>query len=204
MGPGFKFGPQSQPQSYYLVLAPDLGTRFWTRPPSPCTTCCDNLPKMGRPLLLLLLFLLFLSLGADGALVGCGLGGDGSVGFACITSSGEDPCRYIVTVQATTLLAADSSPVSGATVTIGMDPPDSTNTRITDANGNAFWDDTSFLTGFSSECDGQDVGTVEPYLPDTSFSYDVLVSAPGLAPVSTILTIDRKTRDIVLIFLMEP
>ena len=150
---------------------------------------------------LLLILLLFLSLGADSAFVGCGLGGDGSAGIACRTSCGDDPCDYIVTVQATVLLAADDSPVRGATVIISSDPPDAiTTTRITDDEGIALWDDTSLLTRYSADCDGIMVGTVEPYDDDTLFTYDVLASATGLAPAATVLTINRQSRDIALIF----
>ena len=153
---------------------------------------------------LLLLLLLFLSLGANSGFVGCGLGGGGSTGIACIASSEDNPCNYIVTIQATVLLEADDTPIQGATVTIGSNPPDEINTRITDAKGIGQWDDTSFLTGFSAECGGDDVGTVEPYDSETSFSYDVLVTATGLAPAGTVMMIDRQSRDIALVFRMEP
>jgi hypothetical protein len=153
---------------------------------------------------LLLLLLLSLTLGANSGFVGCGLGGGGSAGIACISSSSDNPCDYIVTIEVNVLLAANDTPVQGATVTIGSNPPDMINTRTTDANGIATWSDTSFLTGFSAECSGEDVGTVEPYGSETSFDYDVLVTAPGLAPAGTVLTINRKSRDIVLVFRMEP
>jgi len=86
-------------------------------------------------------------------------------------------------------------------VTIDTNPPDSIST---DSSGQAVWDDTSFLTGFSADCGGQDVGTVEPYDPDTSFTWDVLVSASGLAPATTVLTVNRGSRDIVLIVRLFP
>ena len=152
----------------------------------------------------LLAILLFLSLGANNAFVGCGLGGGGSAGIACTTGGDEDPCDYIVFVQATVLLAVGSSPVQGAEVTIGNDPPEDFNTRTTDEAGLAYWDDTSFITGFSADCGDQNVGTVEPYDRDTSFSHNVLVSASGLAPLSTVLTINRQTRNVSLTFMMTP
>ena len=149
----------------------------------------------------MLLLLLFLALGADSAFMGCGLEGDGSAGIACRTSCGDNPCDYIVTVQATVLLDADDSPVQGATVTISSDPPNGiTTTRTTDDEGIALWDDTSLLTRYSADCDGVMVGTVEPYNHDTLFTYDVLVSAPGLAPAATVLAINRQSRDIALVF----
>jgi hypothetical protein len=152
----------------------------------------------------LLVILVFLSLGSSDIFVGCGSGGGGSAGFACISGGDDDPCDYIVTVQVTVLLASDNSPLQGATVTIGSDPPDVINTKVTDEDGRAFWDDTSFITGFSADCSGQTVGTVEPYDPDTSFSHDVLVSAAGLAPLSTVFNIDRDARDIELTVRMQP
>jgi len=123
--------------------------------------------------------------------------------FGC-SSGDDDPCDHIVTVRVTALLAADDSPVQGATVFIDTGPPDTLNTRVTDISGQTFWDDTSFLTGFSADCGGQDVGTVEPYDPNTSLFYDLLVSAPGFAPSTTVFTIDRETRNIALILKMFP
>lgn len=124
--------------------------------------------------------------------------------FACYSSGGDDPCDYVVTVQVTVLLAADDSPVQGATVFINTGPPDSLNTVVTDSAGQALWNDTAFLTGFSADCDGQDVGTVEPYDIDTSFSYDLLVSASGLATSTTALTVNRESRDIALTVKLLP
>jgi hypothetical protein len=158
---------------------------------------------MSRSVLPLLAVLIFLSLGADNVFVGCGLGGNGSAGFACSTGGGDDPCDYVVTILATVLLASDNSPLQGATVTIGNDPPDAINTRISDEKGHAFWDDTSFITGYSANCSGQAAGTVEPYDSDTSFSHDVIVSASGYAPLLTVLTIDRDSRDVELTVRME-
>jgi hypothetical protein len=158
---------------------------------------------MKRSVLLLLATLIFLSLGANDVFVGCGLGGGGSSGFACTTGGEEDPCDYIVTVQVTVLLASISSPLQGVTVTIGNELPDAFNTRLTDQDGHASWDDTSFITGFSANCSDRNVGTVEPYHSDTSFSHDVLVSASGLSPFATVLTIDRNTRDVGLTVRME-
>lgn len=160
-----------------------------------------------RPsLLLLLLLLLFLSLGSSSTFVGCGSGGVSGGGmFACYSSGNDgDPCDYIVTLQVTVLLAADDSPVQGATVYIDTGPPDSLNTVVTDSAGQALWNDTAFLTGFSADCDGQDVGTVEPYDIDTSFSYDLLVSASGLAQSTTVLTVNRESRDIALTVKLLP
>ena len=129
--------------------------------------------------------------------MGCGSGDvNGFAAFGCSGGNNDDPCDYIVTVQVTTLLDADSSPVPGATVYIDTGASDSSNTRVTDSAGQAFWDDTSFITGFSADCEGQDVGTVEPYDSNTSFSYDLFVSASGLAPASTLLTVTRQTRDL--------
>ena len=150
-----------------------------------------------RPsLLLLLLLLLFLSLGSSSTFVGCGSGDvTGFAAFGCSSGNGDDPCDYIVTLQVTVLQNADDSPVQGATVTIDASPPDSIST---DSSGQVFWDDTAFLTGFSANCGGQHVGTVEPYDPDTSFAYDLLVTASGLAPSTTVLTVNRGSRDIAL------
>jgi hypothetical protein len=158
---------------------------------------------MMRPsLLLLLLFLLFLSLGSSSTFVGCGSGEvTGFAAFGCSPGNGDDPCDYIVTVQVTVLLDADNSPVQGATVTIDTDPPDS---MSTDFSGQVFWDNTAFLTGFSAECEGLDVGTVEPYDLDTSFTYDLLVTASGLAPASTVLTVTRHSRDIKISLRLVP
>jgi hypothetical protein len=156
-----------------------------------------------RPsLLLLLILLLFLSLGSSDTFVGCGsVGGGGFAAFGCSSGNGDDPCDYVVTLQVTVLLNADDSPVQGATVTIDTNPPDSIST---DSSGQAFWDDTSFLTGFSADCEGQDVGTVEPYDPDTSFTWDVLVSVSGLTPATIVLTVNRGSRDIALIVRLFP
>ena len=156
-----------------------------------------------RPsLLLLLLLLLFLSLGSSSTYVGCGSAGvSGSAAFGCSSGGGDDPCDYIVTVQVTVLLDADDSPIQGATVTIDTSPPDS---MSTDAAGRVFWNDTAFLTGFSADCGGQDVGTVEPYDADTSFTYDLLVSASGLAPAATVINIDRQTSDLVITVRIGP
>ena len=153
-----------------------------------------------RPsLLLLLLLLLFLSLGSaeTATFVGCGsVGVGGYAAFGCSTGSGDDPCDYIVTVQATVLLDADSSPLQGASVTI--DTGIVSDTKVTDTAGQVKWDDTAFLTGFSADCGGKDVGTVEPYDDNTAFTYAVIVSAPGFAPAVTSLTITRSSRDISL------
>jgi hypothetical protein len=160
-----------------------------------------------RPsLLLLLLLLLFISLGSSSStFVGCGTAGvSGSAAFGCSSGNGDDPCDYVVTVQVTVLLDADSSPVEGATVYFDTGPPDAFNTRVTNTSGQVFWDDTAFLTGFSADCDGEDVGTVEPYDPDTSFTYDLLVTASGLAPAGTLITVDRGTRDLDIMVRMEP
>jgi hypothetical protein len=160
-----------------------------------------------RPSLsLLLLLLLFLSLGSSSStFVGCGSGGDtGFAAFGCSGGNNDDPCDYIVTVQVTALLDADSSPLPGATVYIDTGASDSINTRVTDFAGQAFWNDTAFLTGFSADCGGQDVGTVEPYDSNTTFSYDLFVSASGLAPAGTVITVTRQTRDLALIVRMEP
>ncbi len=159
-----------------------------------------------RPsLILLLILLLSLSLGSSSTYVGCGSGGvNGFAAFGCLTGNEEDPCDYIVTVKVTVLMAADNSPIQGATVTIDTGPPDPVNTQVTDSTGVAYWGDTAFLTGFSAECGGKDVGTVAPYDHDTSFSYDLLVTASGLAPTGTVITIDRQTRDLVLTVRMEP
>jgi hypothetical protein len=158
---------------------------------------------MNRSVLLLLAIPIFLSLGTNDVFVGCGLGGGGSAGFACTTGGEDDPCDYIVTVLVTVLLDSDSSPLQGATVTVGNQPPDAINTKLTDQDGHAFWGDSSFITGFSANCSDQNVGTVEPYHPDTSFSNDVLVSASGLSPLATVLTIDRNTRDVEMTVRME-
>ena len=161
-----------------------------------------------RPsLLLLLILLLFLSLGSSGnsTFVGCGSGGvSGFAAFGCSGDTDDDPCDYIVTAEVTVLLDADSSPVTGATVYIDTGPPDAFNTMVTDSSGQVFWDDTAFLTGFSAECRGDDVGTVEPYDPDTSFSYDLFIAASGLAPAATVITIGRQTRNLALTVRMEP
>ncbi len=156
-----------------------------------------------RPsLLILLLLLLFLSLGSSSTYVGCGSAGvSGSAAFGCSSGSGDDPCDYIVTLQVTVLLEADGSPIQGATVTIDTSPPDSIST---DAAGRVFWNDTAFLTGFYADCGGQDVGTVEPSKSDTSFTYDLFVTASGLAPAGTVFTITRETRDIILSFRLSP
>jgi hypothetical protein len=160
-----------------------------------------------RPsLLILLLLLLFLSLGSNSTFVGCGSSGVSGGGvFACFSSgSNDDPCDFVVSVQVTILLDSDSSPVQGATVFIDTGPSDPINTRVTDIAGQVFWNDTSFLTGFSADCDGQDVGTVEPYDTNTSFSYDLLVTAPGLVPAGTVITIDRQTRDLEMTLRIGP
>lgn len=160
-----------------------------------------------RPsLLLLLILLLFLSLGSSSStFVGCGSGSvNGFAAFGCSGDTDDDPCDYIVTVQVTILLDADSTPVPGATVHFDTGPPDAFNTLMTDSFGQAYWSDTAFLTGFSARCDAQDVGTVEPYDPETSFSYDLLVTASGLAPAGTVITIDRQTRDVEITVRMEP
>jgi len=152
----------------------------------------------------LLGILVFLSLGSSDVFVGCGSGGGSSAGIACSRGGENNPCDFIVTLQVTVLQASDNSPLQAATVTVGSDPPDEINTRITDQNGIAYWGDTSFITGFSADCSGQTVGTVEPYEQDTAFSHDVLVSASGFAPFFTIFTIDRDSRDLELTIMMEP
>jgi hypothetical protein len=159
-----------------------------------------------RPsLLLLLLLLLLLTLGSSSTFVGCGSGSvSGFAAIGCSSETSDDPCDYIVTVEVTVLLEADNSPIQGATVFIDAGPPDSINTRMTDFSGRVFWHDTAFLTGFSAQCDGVEVGTVEPYDADTSFTYDVLVTAPGLGPTGTMITIDRQTRVLELTVTMEP
>ena len=160
-----------------------------------------------RPsLLLLLILLLFLSLGSSSStFVGCGSGDvTGFATFGCSSGKGDDPCDYIVTVQVTVLLAAGNSPIPGATVFIDTGSPDTINTRITDSSGQVFWEDMSFITGFSANCDGQDVGTVEPYDADTSFTYDLLVTASSLAPAGTVFTITKETRDIILSVRLSP
>jgi hypothetical protein len=159
-----------------------------------------------RPsLLLLLVLLLFLSIGSSSTYVGCGSGNvNGFAAFGCLTGNEKDPCDYIVTVEVTVLMAADNSPVQGATVIIDTGPPDLLNTRVTDFNGAAYWADTAFLTGFSADCEGMDVGTVEPYDHDTSFTYDLLVTASGLAPAGTVININRQSRDLVLTVRMGP
>jgi len=160
-----------------------------------------------RPsLLLLLLLLLSLSLGTSSATyVGCGSGSvTGSAAIGCSSGTDDDPCDYVVTVEVTVLLDADGSPVQGATVFIDTGPPDPVNTRVTDSSGQAVWDDTAFLTGFSARCGGKDVGTVEPYDADTSFIYDLLVTASGLAPAGTVITVDRRTRALVVAVTMGP
>ncbi|UCG39585.1 MAG: hypothetical protein JSV00_05020 [bacterium] len=160
-----------------------------------------------RPsLALLLALLLFLSMGASSGFVGCGMGDGGSGAFvACSTShGGDDACDYIVTLRVTVLLAADASPVDGASVHVDTGPPDPLNVKVTDATGTAFWPDTAFLTGFSARCDGEDVGTVEPYTDSTSFTFDVLASADGLAPATTAFTLTRRSRDVHLTLFMEP
>ena len=160
-----------------------------------------------RPsLLLLLILLLFLSLGSSSStFVGCGSGGD--TGFAvlgCSSGNKDDPCDYIVTVQVTVLLDADSSPIQGATVFIDTGSPDTFNTLVTDSAGQVFWDDTFFLTGFSADCGGLNIGTVEPYDSDTTFTWDIFVTASGLAPAGTTITVDRQTRNLELTVRMEP
>jgi hypothetical protein len=155
---------------------------------------------------LLLTLLLFLSLGADTVYFGCGSPGV-SVGgvFSCGTADPEeDPCDYIVTLQVTVLLAADNSPIEGATVYIVTGPPDAVNRKATDASGQALWTDTSFFTGFSADCGELNVGTVEPYDTDTSFTYDILVSANGLASALTPFTVTRESRSITVDIKMTP
>lgn len=150
-----------------------------------------------RPsLLLLLLLLMLLSLGSStSTFVGCGTGDvNGFAAFGCSGGGGDDPCDYIVTLGVTVLDSGDF-PVPGATVTIDSNPPDS---AITDPSGQVFWKDTSFLTGYSANCDGEDVGTVEPYDSDTAFTWDVIVTASGFAPANTFFTINRQTRDVEL------
>jgi len=152
-----------------------------------------------RPsLLLLLILLLFLTLGSSGTtFVGCGSGDvNGFAAFGCSSGSHDDPCDYIVTVQVTVLQEADGTPVEGASVYIDTGPPDTINTKVTDSSGTVLWDDTAFITGFSARCGGMDVGTVEPYDGDTSFTYDILVNASGQVPGSTMITVDRQTRDL--------
>jgi len=161
-----------------------------------------------RPsLILLLILLLFLSLGSSSGttFVGCGSGNvNGFAAFGC-SGAEDDPCDFIVTAQVTVLLDADSSPVVGATVYIDTGPPDAFNTLVTDSSGDVLWNDTAFLTGFSADCGGEDVGTVEPYDSDTSFTYALLVTASGqAAPAGTLITIDRQTRDITLSFRLSP
>jgi hypothetical protein len=160
---------------------------------------------MRSSLLLLLLLLLFLSLGSSTTTVGCGSTSvNGFAAFGCSSESSRDQCDYIVTVRVTVLLDADSSPVQGAAVYIDTGPPDAVNTRVTGVSGQVFWSDTAFLTGFSAECDGDDVGTVEPYDSDTAFNWDLLVTAQGLAPAGTLFTVDRWTRDVEISVRMEP
>ena len=162
---------------------------------------------MRHSLLLLLLLLLFLSLGSSsGTFVGCGSGDvSGFAAFGCSGGNNDDPCDYIVTVGVTVVLDADSSPIQGATVFIDTGSPDALNTLATDSSGHAFWRDTAFLTGFSADCGGVDVGTVEPYDSDTSFTYDLLVTASDQAePAGTVFTINRQTRDLELTVRMEP
>lgn len=162
---------------------------------------------MRTSLLLLLLLLLFLSLGVSETttFVGCGtVGVGGAAAFGCSTGSGDDPCDFIVTLQTTVLLDADSSPIQGATVTIDTGPPDAVNTMVTDPLGQVFWDDTAFLTGFSADCGGMNVGTVEPYDDNTSFTYDLIVSAPGFAPAVTSFTITRSSGGISLTVRIPP
>jgi hypothetical protein len=157
---------------------------------------------MKRSFIPLLCLLVFLSMGADTAFVGCGLGDGGTAGIACTTGSdGDDPCDYVVTLQARVISEGSGIPVSGAEVTVDSDPP---STRYTDGQGVALWEDTSLFTGFSADCGGRDVGTVEPYGPETSFSYEVFVSAAGLADASTTFTINRQTRELSLVFPMVP
>ena len=160
-----------------------------------------------RPSLLLLLILLLLfSLGSSSStFVGCGSGGvSGFAVLGCSTGDNDDPCDYIVTVQVTVLMDTNNSPVPDATVYINTGDPDSINTRVTDSEGQVSWKDTSFLTGFSAECGGQDVGTVEPYDSGTTFTWDILVTASGLAPAGTTITVDRQTRDLEVTVRMEP
>ena len=161
-----------------------------------------------RPsLFLLLILLLFLSLGSSSTttFVGCGSGDvSGFAATGCSRGTGEDPCNYIVTVEVTVLLEADDSPVQGATVYIDTGPPDDFNTSVTGSSGRVLWEDTAFLTGFSADCGGQEVGTVEPYDAGTSFAYDLFVTAPGLAPAGTVITVDRQTRDTVLMMRLGP
>ena len=158
---------------------------------------------MNRSVFPLLAILVFFSLGSQDAFVGCGLGGDTRAGIACVHGGEDDPCDYIVTLHVTVLLASDNSPIQGATATIGNDPPDEINTKATDENGQAYWDDTSFITGFSAECSDRTVGTVEVYDQDTVFTHDVIVTAQGYAPALTVFSIDRDTRKVEIIVSME-
>ena len=167
---------------------------------------CANMISMRPSLLLLLILLLFLSIGSSSStFVGCGSGDvNGSASFGCSSVTSDDPCDYIVTVQATVLLDADNSPIEGATVHINTGEPDTFNTLVTDISGQVMWDDTAFLTGFSAQCNGNDVGTVEPYDRETSFTWSLLVTASGqAAPASTLITIDRQTRDVELTVRMK-
>ena len=133
--------------------------------------------------------------------VGCGSGDvNGFAAFGCSGGDEDDPCDYIVTVKITVLDSSDI-PVQGATVTIDSNPPDSI---ISDSSGQVFWDDTSFLTGYSASCDGKDVGTVEPYDSNTAFTWDVIVTASGFSPASTLFTINRQTRDVALTLRLGP
>lgn len=161
-----------------------------------------------RPsLFLLLLLLLFLSLGttSTSTVVGCGTAGVGGAAVVgCAFDGDDDPCDHIVTLQVTVVLDADSTPIQGATVFIDTGQPDAVNTRVTDSTGQVFWEDTSFLTGFSATCGGQEVGTVEPYDTDTVFSWDLHVSASGFAPASTVLTVTRESAAIDLTVRMSP
>jgi hypothetical protein len=138
--------------------------------------------------------------------VGCGSGdANGHASFGCSSATSDDPCDYIVTVQVTVLFDADNSPIAGATVHIDTGEPDTFNTLVTDISGQVLWDDTAFLTGFSAQCDGKDVGTVEPYDRETSFTWGLLVTASTqAAPASTLITIDRQTRDVELTVWMKP
>ncbi len=128
------------------------------------------------------------------------MGGVSSCGAA---DTEDDPCDYVVTLQVTVMLAADGSPVEGATVHVGTDPPDNTNTITTDGAGIARWEDTSFITGFSAQCGDELVGTVQPYDPETFFTHEILVSASGLAEASTQFTVTRESRNIVIILEMD-
>lgn len=169
---------------------------------------CANITFMRPSLLLLLLLLLLLPLSvgsSSSTFVGCGSGDvNGFASFGCSSAANDDPCDYIVTVQVTVLLDTDNSPIVGATVHINTGEPDTFNTLVTDTSGQVLWDDTAFLTGFSAQCDGKDAGTVEPYDRETSFTWDLLVTASGQAvPASTLITIDRQTRDLELTVRME-